>query len=64
MFADFPPSSSVTGRRSSPHAAAILVRTAIGQLQLRRTLKGIARRMTVFTDEAEALAHLAAPSRR
>ena len=44
--------------------AAILVRTAIGQLQLRRTLKGIAGRMTVFTDEAEALAHLAAPSRR
>jgi hypothetical protein len=39
---------------------ALLIRTAVGELQLRRTLKGIARRMVVFTDEAQALAHLSA----
>lgn len=43
---------------------ALLVRTAVGELQLRRTLKGIARRMVVFTSEADALAHLEAPPPR
>lgn len=38
--------------------AAILVRSAVGELQARRTLKGIARRMGVFTSEPEALAFL------
>ena len=38
--------------------AAILVRTAVGEMQARRSLKGIARRIGVFASEEEALAFL------
>lgn len=37
---------------------AILVRTAVGEMQARRVLKGIARRIGVFASEEEALAFL------
>ncbi len=37
---------------------AILVRTAVGEMQARRSLKGIARRIGVFSSEEEALAFL------